>query len=275
MDMHGKHVVITGPTAGIGHATALALARRGARLTLACRTPQKADALVHQIVSGGGAAPTVVEMDLASLTSVRAAAAQVLGTGIAIDVLINNAGLAGQRGQTRDGFELAFGTNHLGHFLLTTMLLPLMTEHGGRIVTVSSRSHLAAKGLPFETLRAPTKSVSGLPEYAVSKLCNVLFSAELGRKLAPRGITTYSLHPGVVASDIWKRVPWPIRKLMMLRMISNEQGAATTLYCATSEACAGETGLYYNKSRVAAPHELAHDQTLAALLWQRSAEWVG
>lgn len=274
MDLHGKHVVITGPTAGIGYYSALDLARRGAALTLVCRTPQKAEGLVHQIVSSGGPQPTVVEMDLGSLASVRQAGQQILQRGVKIDVLLNNAGIAGHRGQTEDGFEITFGTNHLAHFLFTNLLLPLVADNGGRIVTVASRAHLGAKGIPFESLRSPTKTVSGFPEYQVSKLANVLFSSELGRRVAGRGIHTYSLHPGVVASDIWRRVPWLIRKLMMMRMLTSEQGAQTSIYCATSDVCAGETGLYYDKQRVAPTSKLALDRTLSELLWKRSEEWV-
>lgn len=273
-DLRGKHAVITGPTAGIGFVTAHALATRGAEVTLVCRSPEKAEPLVAQIAAAGGPAPTVVEMDLASLASVRTAGQRILDRGKAIDLLINNAGIAGYRGQTADGFEIQFGTNHLGHFLFTTLLLPLVADRTGRVVTVASRAHLGAKRIPFEALQQPTKSVSGFPEYQVSKLCNVLFSAELARRVAGRGIHTYSLHPGVIASDIWRRVPWLLRKIMTMRMMTNEQGAQTSLYCATAAACAGETGLYYNKERVAPTSELAQDAALAGLLWARSEAWV-
>ena len=113
-----------------------------------------------------------------------------------------------------------------------------------------------------------------MPEYGVSKLSNVLFSAELSRRLAGSGITTYSLHPGVVASDVWREVPWPLRSLIKLLMISTEEGAATTLYCATSAEAGQQTGLYYDSCRPKQPGKAAQDLALAAQLWKRSDEWV-
>ena len=126
-----------------------------------------------------------------------------------------------------------FGVNHLGHFAFTSALLGRLTASGpARVVTVSSDAHYSAPGIDFDALRRPARGITGLPAYAVSKLCNVLFSAELSRRLAGTGVTTYALHPGVVASDIWRRVPWPVRPLVTRRMLSVDQGAATSLYCA-------------------------------------------
>ena len=127
-------------------------------------------------------------------------------------------------------------------------------------------------GLDFVLLLRKGKTV--LVEYSNSKLANALFSAELARKLVGTGVTTYALHPGVVATDVWREVPWPFRGLMKLGMISVEQGALTTLHCATAPECASETGLYYDKCRVKTPSAMAQDQTLAAELWQRSEEWA-
>jgi NAD(P)-dependent dehydrogenase (short-subunit alcohol dehydrogenase family) len=192
-----------------------------------------------------------------------------------LHLLINNAGLAGTRGLTRSGFETAFGTNHVGTFLFTNLLLDAVKRAApARIVTVASRAHYDSKGLNWDALKKPTKTIAGLPEYAASKLANVLFSAELARRLAGTGVTTYSLHPGVVATDVWRRVPWPIRPLIMRGMITPEQGARTTLYCATSPACASETGLYYTKEAAREPSALAQDAALAAELWRRSEEWT-
>ena len=136
-------------------------------------------------------------------------------------MLVNNAGVAGRRGLTRQGFELMFGVNHLGHFALTNALLGCLTGSApARVVTVSSDAHYSAKGIDFEALRRRARGLTGLPEYAVSKLCNVLFTQELARRVAGTGVTTYALHPGVVASDIWRRVPWPVRPIVTRRMLS-------------------------------------------------------
>ncbi len=191
-------------------------------------------------------------------------------------MLINNAGLAGQRGLTKSGFELAFGTNHLGHFLLTLLLAPrLRAAPGSRIVTVASQAHYDVGGIDFDAIRRPTRSITGLPEYCVSKLANVLFSSELARRLGPSGVHSYALHPGVVASDVWRRVPWPIRPLMKRRMLSNEEGARTTLYCATSTEVADRSGRYYDDCKEKAPSAAAQNIELAARLWATSAEHTG
>jgi retinol dehydrogenase 12 len=139
---------------------------------------------------------------------------------------------------------------------------------------VSSRAHYRASGLDWAALRQTSASRVGLVEYSNSKLANALFSAELARKLVGTGVTTYSLHPGVVATDVWREVPWPFRGLMKLGMISVEQGALTTVHCATAPECASETGLYYDKCRAKTPSAMAQDKALAAELWRRSEEWT-
>jgi NAD(P)-dependent dehydrogenase (short-subunit alcohol dehydrogenase family) len=198
-----------------------------------------------------------------------------LARDLPLHLLINNAGLAGARGLSASGFELAFGVNHMGHFLLTELLLDrLRSSAPARIVTVASRAHMRVPSIDWNALRAATKTRSAVHEYGVSKLANVLFSAELGRRLAGSGVTTYCLHPGVVASEVWRAVPWPVRPLIKLFMLSTEQGARTTLHCATAVEAAGQTGLYYDKSRVAEPVGLALDAALAAELWRRSEAWV-
>src|SRR5207248_1708186 len=141
----------------------------------------------------------------------------LLDGGRPLHGLINNAGVAGQRGLTAQGFELAFGINHLGHFLLTTLLVDRLRETGGaRVVNVSSDSHYQAKGIDFDAVRQPTKSMTGMREYAVSKLANVLFTQELARRVPASELGAYAVHPGVIASDIWRRVPGPARSMMKL-----------------------------------------------------------
>jgi retinol dehydrogenase 12 len=142
------------------------------------------------------------------------------------------------------------------------------------VVTVASKAHYAANGIDWGAVTKKTRSITGLAEYSTSKLANVLFSAELARRLSGTGITTYSLHPGVVASGAWRHMPQPARWFYTRGMLSNEQGAQTSIYCALSSEVAGETGLYYDERRVKAPSGPAQDRTLAAELWERSVEWT-
>jgi NAD(P)-dependent dehydrogenase (short-subunit alcohol dehydrogenase family) len=156
------------------------------------------------------------------------------------------------------------------------LLLPLLRETPGRIVNVSSGSHYSAKSIPYERFRDKTWSLTGMKEYEISKLCNVLFTKSLAKDEANKGITTYSLHPGTIATDIWRNVPsviFPLLKWAM-RMKTVEEGAQTTVYCATSNACATENGLYYTDSKVKTPSRLARDPALADELWKKSAELV-
>jgi retinol dehydrogenase 12 len=270
-ELAGRTLLVTGANAGIGYATAQDLARRGGRVYLACRSRQKGEAAASAIAAEAGSDQVqVLRLDLADLGSVRQCAAEFLALGEPLHVLINNAGVGGARGRTADGFEVHFGINHLGHFALTQALLPLLRECApARIVSVASDAHYQAKGINFEALRNRTKGITGLPEYAVSKLCNVLFAAELGRRLAGTGVTTYSLHPGVVASEIWRRVPWPARQIVTRRMLTIEQGARTSLYCATSDDVSGASAKFYDNCREAEPSRLVTPE-LAARLWEYS-----
>jgi len=274
-DLAGKTILITGANTGIGRATALALGARGAGLYLACRSATRTQPVIDALRARGSAAE-FLELDLADLASVRRCADAVLDRVERLDVLLNNAGLAGQRGRTKDGFELAFGVNHLGHFLLTELLLDrLIASAPSRIVNVSSRSHYSAKSIDWEALQKPTASITGLPEYGVSKLCNVLHAKDLAKRLEGRGVTTYSVHPGTIASDVWRRVPWPVRPLLKLFLKSTAHGALTSIHCATSPEVAAESGLYYDDCRVKRPNRLALDVDLAVELRERSQAWSG
>jgi dehydrogenase/reductase SDR family protein 13 len=274
-ELSGRTFLVTGGNTGIGRATAAGLAGRGGRVWIAARSRAKGEAAVAAIkAETGNDAVFFLPLDLADLDSVRAGASAFLALGEPLHVLVNNAGVAGRRGLTRQGFELMFGVNHLGHFALTNALLGCLADHApARVVNVSSDSHYSAPGIDFEAVRRPARGVTGLREYAVSKLCNVLHAAELGRRAAEGGVTTYALHPGQVASDIWRRVPWPVRPLMTRRMLSVTDGAATSLYCATSPDVAKDSGLFYDKCAQRAPSAVATPE-LAAELWKRSEMWT-
>lgn len=275
-DQRGRVFVVTGANAGIGRVTAAELARRGAHVVLACRSEARARPVVDAIRrEAGSSSVELLLLDLADQRSVRAAAAELLARGLPLHGLVDNAGLAGRRGQTREGFELAFGTNHLGHFLLTTLLLPRLRESApARVVTVASNAHFAARGIDWEAIRRPTASLTGLDEYAVSKLANVLFTRELARREAGSGVTAYAVHPGMVASDVWRNVPWGVRHVFKLFLRSPERGAATTLHCATSPEVASHSGRYYEECHERRPSKLAEDDALALELWRRSEAWT-
>lgn len=272
----GRVALITGANTGIGLVTARELAARGAHVFIACRSVAKGQAAVDAIRKAtSNDKVELLALDLGDCASVRTCAEQFLSRGLPLHLLINNAGLAGAKGMTKSGFELAFGTNHVGPFLLTKLLLDRIKQSApARIVTVASRAHTRVSGINWDDVRQPTRGKAGLPEYGVSKLANVLFSAELGRQLRGTGVTTYSLHPGVVATDVWREVPALIRPLIKLMMISTEEGAATTLYCATSPDVGNETGLYYDKCRIKETSKAGQDVALAAELWRRSEAWV-
>lgn len=278
-DLVGRNVIVTGGSGGIGRVTVGALARRGARVWMACRAQEGAARAMTALDAGPGCPALEIEflpLDLADLSSVRAAAASFLARGLPLHVLVNNAGRAGPGGLTRDGFELTFAVNHLGHFLLTRLLEPaLRAGSPARVINLSSESHRPVRRLDFAAFRRPTASASGLREYGASKLCNVLFTRELARRWAGTGITAYAVHPGVVATDIWRRVPQPARWLMTRFMIGPEKGARTTITCATAAELAGSSGRYYQRERESEPSAIAQDDALAARLWDESERLAG
>ena len=275
--LEGTVALVTGANTGIGCVTARELLRFGADVYVACRSHSRTLGALEHMKRETGRTASFLELDLGDLASVRRCARAFGATGRSLHLLINNAGVAGERGLSASGFELAFGVNHVGHFLLTQLLLPqLRAADKARVVTVASRAHVRVDGVDWEALRRSTRSFTGIREYAVSKLANVLFSAELARRVAGTNITTYALHPGVITTDIWRHVPWPLRSLVALRpgVISPEEGALTTLYCATDPALEQESGFYYSDRKRVEPSRVAQDLTLAAELWERSAEWT-
>lgn len=277
-ELADRTFIVTGANTGIGKITARELARRGARVVLACRSKERTEPVLDELRrEAGGDRIDFVALDLGDLASVRACAEELLGRGLPIHGLVNNAGLAGRRGLTTDGFEIQFGTNHLGPYLLTRLLLDRIAESGpARIVNVASDSHFNAGKLDWDAQRRKTRSITGMREYEVSKLANVLFTKELARRLDGTRVTAYAVHPGVVATDVWRRIPAPVRWVMKRFMIAPEQGAQASLRCATASELASETGRYYTVGgEERRPSKRADDAALAAELWERSAAWTG
>ena len=272
-DLEGRTFFVTGANSGIGRALVEALAARGGRVVLATRSEERTRPVLTGIQSRYPAVRAQwVSLDVSDLGSVRRAAQAFLASGQPIDVLVNNAGIAGTRALTKDGFDLTYATNHIGPFLLTSLLLPRVRESPqGRVVNVASGAHMMVKQIDWSVLeRRTAPKRSGFADYTVTKLMNVLHAKELARRLAGTRVTTYALHPGAVASNIWRSLPRPLQWFGKLFMLSNEEGAETPLYCATAPELATTTGRYYDRRREVSPSPLAEDEALAKELWART-----
>ena len=269
---------VTGASSGIGRALVEALAARGGNVVLAARSEERTRPVLDAIRSAYPAVDArFLPIDVSDLGSVRTAAASYLATGRPIDVLVNNAGVAGTQALSRDGFDLTYATNHIGPFLLTNLLLPVVQRSPqGRVVNVSSVGHFAAKRIDWSVLERRTQPKrSRFADYAVTKLMNVLHAKELARRQAGTRVTTYALHPGGVASNIWRALPRPAQWVIKLFLVSNEEGARTPLYCATAPELATATGRYYDKCREVPCSPLGNDEALARELWVRTEAAVG
>lgn len=270
-------VVITGANSGIGRETALALAELGYDLVLAGRNREAMQPVLDHITTHHPQRRArFLQLNLADLHSVVASAETLLGWDEPIHVLINNAGVAGQRGVTADGFELAFGTNHLGHFVFTQHLLDRLIATGeSRVVNVSSNAHLEAKGIDWEQLRKPTKSLTGLPEYSVSKLCNVLFSAGLSTRYRPEQLSSFALHPGVVSTNVWRRIPSPLLPVMrkVLKMVPADAGIIATMRAVTEPGLESHSGDYLDADGSFREVNPLVTPTLVDDLWRVSERW--
>ena len=278
--MHGKHVAITGPTAGIGRTAALEIARRGADLSLFCRNPDKALALQQDIIAAGGTAPTVIMMDMANLGSVRQAAAEFLALGRPLDVLLNNAGLVNtSRKETTDGFEETLAVNHFAPFLLTGLLLPALRQApSARIVNVASHAHSFVKSMGFEDMQAE-HGYKTFREYGRSKLANILFTRNLAGKLQDQGITVNCLHPGAVATSLGTNNKGALSSILpaLLKPFfrSPEQGASTSIYLCCSDEVSAISGAYFVNCKQAKSKPWAQDDEAARRLWAYTEECIG
>ncbi len=275
-----KRALITGSNAGIGKATAEALAAKGWEVILAGRNTaqlQSTAAGINETVKQ--ACASFITLDLSDMQSVRQAAAVFCKQYDGLGVLINNAGVYTSAFQfTADGYEMQFGVNHLGHFLLSTLLLPqLQQASGSRLINVASRAHLYGQ-LDFETLRGGDPDYSGLRAYARSKLANVIFTAEWARRYPE--VAAYSLHPGGVATDIaTKSSIWYIDwgwKLVTPFLRSPARGAATSVYLATVPEVPAPSGAYFNQfQKPGVTSGAVKDPELAKKLWVYSEEATG
>ncbi len=283
-DQTGRTAVITGANTGLGYETAAALAARGAHVVLAIRNLDKGRAAADLILRRTPAAEvSLQELDLTSLDSVRDAADELRDAHDRIDLLINNAGvMMTPKATTKDGFELQFGTNHLGHFAFTGRLLDrLLAAPGSRVVTVSSMGHRFTSGIRFDDLQSERR-YHRLLAYGQSKLANLLFTYELQRRLTGTGMIAVAAHPGGSASELDRHLPAPIRVAFKPLEQATEMGALPTLRAATGLDVVG--GQYFGPGGFMQMHghptlvrsnRRSHDQAVQRRLWAVSEELTG
>ncbi|MGB1221549.1 MAG: SDR family oxidoreductase [Alcanivoracaceae bacterium] len=276
--MKGKVVVITGANSGIGKVAATALAGMGARVIMACRRRQAAEAAMQDIRREYPQADLAfVPLDLASLDAVRECARQLRDMCPRLDVLVNNAGIANMtRETTVDGFEKTFATNHLGPFLLTVALVPSLKAARGRVINVASDAHRIGR-MHWQDLQLH-RGYWVLKAYAQSKLCNILFTRALAKRVAGDNIKVNCLHPGAVSTSIWPEKHWWERafsRVLRLFLISAEEGARTTIYLASGETGGKATGKYFCRCQEKQPAKHALDDKAAEQLWRLSEELTG
>jgi NAD(P)-dependent dehydrogenase (short-subunit alcohol dehydrogenase family) len=275
--MQGKTVVITGATSGIGAVAARRLAEQGARIVIVARDRHRAEETLRDLrAANTRQAHTAFYADLARLEDMKRVAAEIAAAEPKIDVLMNNAGLIASRNRkTDDGLELMFATNHMSYFVLTNLLLErLRSGGGGRVVSTASEAHRRAQ-LDFERLQEQ-KDWTG---YGNTKLCNVLFTRELARRLAGSGVTANCLHPGFVATRFGDNTGAALRASLAvakrLFALSPEEGAKTLVYLASSSQVAGQSGGYYQRCALTDPSREAQSDAAARRLWELSAAIAG
>jgi NAD(P)-dependent dehydrogenase (short-subunit alcohol dehydrogenase family) len=279
-NIEGKQVLLTGASRGIGRATALALAKMGADLTLLVRNRELGEKVVEEIRGVGGKGKVdLIVADLSSMKDVVRAADEYIAKHDRLDVLLNNAGAINMdREVTADGYERTFATNHLAYFVLTDRLLDLLKKSApSRIVNVASEAHRQGS-IDFSDPSYEKHAYSGFGAYGTSKLANILFTRELAKKLEGTNVTANSLHPGVIASGFGRNnkgvFGFIMRNLAGPFLGSEEAGAKTSVYLASSPEVDGKTGLYWKSSRESTPTKSARDDDAAARLWKLSEELV-
>ncbi|MFT4799910.1 MAG: NAD(P)-dependent dehydrogenase (short-subunit alcohol dehydrogenase family) [Candidatus Azotimanducaceae bacterium] len=272
--MKDKIVLITGGNSGIGKVTATDLAKRGAKVFIACRDSAKTQAALVEINAVAAVPVENLPVELGSLTSVRKLIDLCQSKFDQLDVLINNAGVFPMKKQlTEDGFEMQFGVNHLSHFLLTQGLLENLKKcDHARVITVSSKLHKSGV-IDFDSFKGE-KSYNSQTAYGQSKLANVLFAVELAKRLKGTGVTSNALHPGAVRTDIVRDLPWIVRKVIYLMFIGVEKGAQTNIKLATDESLTSVTGKYFDQTKLDECSPLADDTELRERLWTESERLV-
>ncbi len=275
--MRGKTIVITGATSGIGQAAAEGLARAGARVVFTARDPARARDLLGRLAAANpGVDHDWVEADLTTIAAMKAAGAALASRAQSIDVLINNAGaLFDRREVTADGLEKTFAVNHMAYFVVTAALRPSLAP-GARIVSTASVAHSFAR-LDFDDLQSERR-YSAFGAYGLSKLCNILWTRELARRVEGSGVTATCFHPGGVNTNFAGDARGLIGAVMSLGkrfMLTPAQGADTLIYLASSPEVAGKTGGYWTKRRLIQPSAAARDPLAARRLWEVSAQLSG
>ena len=271
-DMKGKTVLVTGATNGIGKVAARTLASLGARVVIVGRDPAKTAEVAREI-----GADSYLVADLSVMSEVRRAAAEFRDREPRLDVLLNNAGaVVGRRQETPEGVEMTWALNHLNYFLLTQELLPpLQAAPGARVVNVSSSAHTSGR-MRWNDLEF-RRGYSAIGAYSQSKLANVLFTRELSRRLSGSGVSANALHPGFVRTGFGHNNGGLMSRvigLMSTFALSDEQGAQTSLYLASSPEVQGVSGRYFDRQQEAKPAPQALDDAAAARLWSVSEEYV-
>jgi NAD(P)-dependent dehydrogenase (short-subunit alcohol dehydrogenase family) len=274
----GKHVVVTGASNGIGLQTAIGLARLGASVALVARDRAKGEAALAAVrAASAGGKPSLFLADLGALTQVRRLAGELAAALPRIDVLLNNAGaMHATRKESADGLELTVAVNHLAPFLLTTLLLRrLRASAPSRVVTVSSEAHRIAP-LDLDDFQS-RRGYTAMKVYGRSKLANVLFSNELARREAGTGVTSNSLHPGVVATGFGRNDPGWFKLLVTIGkpfLATPEKGARTSIHVAAAPELAAVSGRYFKDRREVAPAGFARDEAVQRRLWELSERLV-
>lgn len=271
--LEGRNILVTGAAGGLGLATVDRLLARGARVVLSARSEERAQGALDDLRTRyPDAELSFLPLDVADLRSVVRAADAMLERGEPLDALVNNAGIAGFRGLSPQGFEITFATNHLGPYLLTERLLPLLrAAPAGRIVNVASTAHFHVRKIEWDGFDTPiVMPLARFWRYSLTKLMNILHAQELARRLADTQVTTYAVHPGVVSSEIWRKLPPLIRPLAQRFMTTIDEGVKTQVFCATDAVVEGPSGRYYVACRESPTSPLARDPALAARLFEES-----
>ncbi len=281
VDMTNKQVMVTGCTAGLGRAAAIALAEMGATLSLVCRNRGKGEALVEEIRRKTGREDCDLYVgDMGSQSDIRAIAKAFIATERPLDVLFNNAGVVlQQRSETQDGFETTFGVNHLGYFLLTVLLMDrLKAAPAGRVVSTASDAYKFSGGrLNFDDLQSARKYTT-FGAYGASKLANILFTRELARRVGDSNVTVNAFHPGMVGSDFAKNNGWIAQVAMtLIKPLARSplKGAESGIYLCTSPEVEGHTGGYYFDCAINETKSAARNDDDALRLWEVSEKLTG